>query len=238
MQTPPRTHLSLREGNRIQLWHYLLQEVFLIASTFPGLQVLVPCLCPLSRPVPSQIRQLRNVESKMNEGLDNLGSAGAPGPALPASHPVFWQLPWPPCGTRPAPQRSGQLRVPGMGGGVYPGQGVAKRGVGMETGRTLKEESSPPSRVPGSGSWKGSWARQAGGGKVIRECRREHCCGPGRGCLGQGQGRREHGQLRPPVPRARTGTLGLPSPGKRSPCSKCTPKLGPLLHQKAAWPAG
>lgn len=82
-----------------------------------------------------------------------------------------------------------------MGGGVYPGQGVAKRGVEMETGRTLKEESSPPGCVPGSGSWKGSWARQAGGGKVIRQCRREHCSEPGRGCLGQGQGRREHGQV-------------------------------------------
>lgn len=39
-----------------------------------------------------------------------------------------------------------------MGGGVCPGQGVTKRGVGMKTDRILEEESSLPSSVPSSGS--------------------------------------------------------------------------------------
>lgn len=138
--------------------------------------------------LPSQKSQLRNVESRMNEGVDNPGLARAPSPVWTASHPVSWQLPCPPCGTRPAPQGSGQLRVPGMGGGglfrAWSGQTWCRDGDRQNHGgREL-----PPNSVPGSGSWKGSWARQAGGGKAIREGRREHCCEPCRGSTEAGGG--------------------------------------------------
>lgn len=64
--------------------------------------------------------------------------------ASPASYPASWQLPLLPPGTGLAPQGSDQLRVPGMGGGCYPGQGVAKRDVGMETSKTQEEVSPTP----------------------------------------------------------------------------------------------
>ena len=42
LQMPPRAHLPLREGSRMQLWRHLLQEVFLIAphSRMAGASVL------------------------------------------------------------------------------------------------------------------------------------------------------------------------------------------------------
>lgn len=150
--------------------------------------MLVSYPSSLPRPVPNQSWQLRKVETRRNEGVDNPGPAGAPGPASLASHPASWQLPCPPHGTRLAPQGSGQLRVPGMGGGVCPRQGVAKRGVGMETGKTQEEDSSLPSSVLSSGSWKSSWARWAGGGRLIRLYRRKHCREPGRGSMGRAGG--------------------------------------------------
>lgn len=108
---------------QVQLWQPLLQEAFLITSPLPGSQVLVSCWFPLPRPMPSQSQQLGNVETRRNEGVDNPGPAGAPGPASLASHPASWQLPCPPRGTRLAPQGSGQLRVPSMGGGGLPKAG-------------------------------------------------------------------------------------------------------------------
>ena len=66
--------------------------------------MLVSYPSSLPRPVPNQSWQLRNVETRRNEGVDNPGPAGAPGPASLASHPASWQLPCPPRGTRLAPQ--------------------------------------------------------------------------------------------------------------------------------------
>lgn len=165
-----RAHLPLREGYRMQLWRHLLQEVFpgLPASRlllFPRIAGAGVLCVPHSRGLMlSQSRQLRNVEDRMNEGVDNPGPAGAPGLVSPASYPASWQLPWPPRGTRPEPQGSGQLRAPGIGGGVCLGQGVA-------TGRAQEEENSLPGSVPGSGSWKDFWAWRAGGGEAIRAIR-------------------------------------------------------------------
>lgn len=102
-----------------------------------------------------------------------------------------------------------------------------------------------PGSVPGSGSWKGSWARRAGGGEAIRVCRSWHCCEPGRGSTEEG---RSAQTALPPAPRPCAGTLGsrrlgprpfcVPSPGKRRPCTpgaECPTKLRPLPHQRTVW---
>lgn len=89
-----------------------------------------------------------------------------------------------------------------MGGGVCPGQGVATHGVGMETCRAPEEEF-PDQHATGSGSWKGSWARWAGGGKEIRTCRREQ--GPGSGSVDSPAHQ---------LPERAQGPLGCPAQGR------------------------
>ena len=183
----------------------------------------------------------------MSEGGDNPGPAGAPDLVSPASYPASWQLPWPPRGTRPEPQGSGQLRVPGMGGGVCLGQGVAKRG--METGRAQEEENSLSGSVPGSGSWKGFWAWRAGGGEAIRATRARAGAsttvskaeGARRRAGGARTARRTSSQSPVGTPGGRQlcpRPYSVPNPGRRRPCSpvaECTPKLRPSPHQRMVW---